>query len=264
MNDDSDILELKFEGNGIKPNIVKPSEIAFQIEQFETALLSTIKDKNPVIDIEQVLFYFDSIKNESISINFLAKNKSIDIDLKSAIITAYLLVTTCINTGDFSDLTNDAIGALKGIAKFSKKHNCNAYFRHNGESLSTITPTSEIKAAKIPYLKGDITIYGTLYDAGGENPNIHLKVNNQYPIIIETTKEAAKLLAQRLYDYVGLKGVGKWDAKTSEVKEFKLYNILDYKSGNEQLAFAEISKITSGGWDKYNSDAEINNRLQRD
>ena len=39
MENGNDILELKFEGNGINPSIVKPSEVATQIEQFEKALI---------------------------------------------------------------------------------------------------------------------------------------------------------------------------------------------------------------------------------
>lgn len=264
MNQEKDILELKFEGNGIKPNIVKPSEIAQQIEQFEKALLCTIKKDHPTIDIEQVLFSFDSIKNESIGLNFLTENYSVPSEVKAAIISSFIVITTCISANDFSKLPNEAIGALKCISKFSKKHNCFANFRHNGISLSTISPTTEIKSPKAAYLKGDITIYGTLNDAGGENPNIHLKVNDDYNIIIETNKETAKSLALRLYDYVGLRGAAKWDAKTSQVIEFKLYNILDYQPGSVKSAFEELRNITSGRWDSYNSELEIIKRLSRD
>lgn len=264
METENDILELKFEGNGINPSIVKPSEIAAQIEQFEKALLSTIKQNNPTIDINEVLFTFESIKNESIELNFSPVKIKIPKEVKEAVVNSFIFISSCVSKGDFSLLPDDAIGALKFFSKFSRIHNCSANFRHNGNYLSTITPSTEIKYSKKAFLKGDINIYGTLNDTGGENPNIHLKVNDEYNLIIETNKETAKELALRLYDYIGLRGTAKWDAVTGEIVEFKLQNILDYRESNIKDAFSKLRNISSGGWDKYNSDAEINKRLFRD
>ncbi len=264
MVSENNILELKFEGNDINPTVVKPSEIAVQIEQFEKALLSTIKQNYPTIDTNEVLFTFHSIQDESIGLNFLLVEFGIHKEVTEVIISSFILITTCVNNEDFSPLPEEAISALKSFARFSKAHNCSANFRYNGNYLSTITPSTEIKYQKKAFLKGDINIYGTLNDSGGDNPNIHLKVNDEYNLIIETTKEAAKELGHRLYDYIGLRGTAKWDAVTGQVVEFKLLSILDYRETNIKDAFSRLKDISSGAWDKYNSDAEINKRILRD
>ena len=62
MIETDNILELNFSGNGINPDVVKPSEIATQVVNFENALFQVIKDKHPEIDIEQVLFSFCNIQ----------------------------------------------------------------------------------------------------------------------------------------------------------------------------------------------------------
>ena len=201
-------------------------------------LLSTIKQSNPTIDTNEVLFTFESIKNESLGLNFIPTFQ-IPNEVTDSCSWFFSINIFLHKTGDFTPLPDEAIGALKTFSKFSKVHNCSANFRHNGNYLSTINPTTEIKVQKKAFLKGDINIYGTLNDAGGENPNIHLKVNDEYNLIIETSKETAKELAVRLYEYVGLRGTAKWDAVTGEVTEFKLLNILEYQVSSIKEAFSK-------------------------
>ena len=65
----NDILQLRFDGNGINPDKVKPSEICDLVIEIQNALNATIKHNHPEIDTKNVLFSFDSIKNESLGIN---------------------------------------------------------------------------------------------------------------------------------------------------------------------------------------------------
>src|SRR5689334_19475212 len=98
MVEKDEILQLRFEGNGISPEIVKPSEIAELIEEFQNAILATIKEEHSEIDIEQVLFCLDGIKNESIGINFRSIKEKILPEVTKAVIRSYLLIATTINT----------------------------------------------------------------------------------------------------------------------------------------------------------------------
>ena len=253
-----DILELKFEGNNVNPSTVKPSEIAHLIEDFEKALLSTIEQNHREINTEAVLFTFHEIKDESLGLRFMPKL------ITEIILSSYSIITTCINEGNFNQLNLNTIAALKSITKFSKRHNCIGYFKKNGITLSTFTATTEINFDKNHLVKGERTIYGKLIDVGGENPNIHLKVNDDYIIIITTDEKNAKYLATKLFEKVGLKGTAKWDAITSQIVDFKLHDIIDYIPGNVSNAFNEMKKLTSGFWDNFNNNDEINNHLFRD
>lgn len=260
----NDILELKFEGNGINPRKVKPSEIATLIQDFEKAILCTIKTTHPIIDTNEVLFTLDEIKDASIGINFMPNTYRIAPEIKNLIINSYILLSTTVANNDYSQLSNDTIYSLRNILKFTKKYECSASFRHNGESLSTITPTTDIKLNKAGLMKGDTTIYGELIDSGGDNPNIHLKINGEYTIIIDTDRQKAKELATKLYDQIGLKGHAKWDILTSKIVEFKLYEVLDYTGGNIKDTFSELKGMVSGYWDNFSTNDDINKQLLRD
>ncbi len=264
MKATTNILELKFEGNGINTTKVKPSEVAALISEFEKTILSTIKTEYPAIDTNEVLFTFDSVRNESIGIYFLPNIFRISSEIKTILISSYIFLNTSISSNDFSQLSNDTISSLKAISKFSKKYNCRASFKLDGEQLSFINADTEIKTNKQQLLKGDTTIYGELVDAGGDIPNVHIKINGDYTVIIDTDKQKVKDLASKLYEHVGLKGQARWDVLTSKIIEFKLYEILDYSAGNITAAFSDLRKLSNGYWDDFNTNEEINKRLLRD
>lgn len=256
-----EILQLRFEGNGISPDKVKPSEISELINEFQNVLLSTIKQEHREIDITSLLFSLDSIRKESLGINFKALQETILPDIRQAVVGAYLLITTSINTKDFSNLNSNSISSLKKIAAFSKKYSCNGHFNRNGETLSTITPTTEIRESQIPLLKGTTTIYGEVIDVGA---NIHLKLNDGSKLYIDVDKKVSKQLGTRLWDYVGLRGIAKWDPVTFKIIEFKYTEILEFSPGSVSQTFSDLRELTSGAWDKFDSNDDINNQLLKD
>jgi len=261
MDTTNDILELKFEGSEINPSNVKPSEIAELISNFEKALLVSIKEDSE-IDTNEILFTFEEIANRSLDLLFKPKpSKNISNDTFN---NSYRKLSKRISESDFDGFSNEGLIALRGICKFTRKHKCVGSFRLNNETLSSITPTTEISIKQPLCLKGETTIYGELIDVGGDNPNIHIKINEDYIIIVDTNREIAKKLGNRLFDTIGLNGYAKWEIETSKILEFKLSSILDYNPIGAKESFQQLKGITSGVWDNYNSNQEINNRLLRD
>jgi hypothetical protein len=256
----NDILELKFDGNGINPSIVKPSEIAQLIDSFEKALIATIKQNSPEINTDIVLFTFESIKDESLELRFALGQ----IKVKDAVLAGYLLIATSVSEGNFNRLDNGTITHLRTFTRFSKKYNCNGYFNRNNKTISSFTPSTEFSLNKSKTIKSTGQLYGKIIDAGGDNPNVHLKINDEQTIIFNTDETNAKKLASKLYEKVCLLGEIKWDAETYKVEDFKLTEILDYAPGNTYNAIHELKKITSGYWDNFNTNDEINNQLLRD
>jgi hypothetical protein len=260
-NSDTEILELKFEGEGINPGAVKPHEIAELIIGFEKALLSTIKQNNPAIDTESLLFSFEELKNESIGLKF---SPTIDATVRTVVLAGFLTVSQSFKEGDFSGLPSTAISGLKVLTKFSKKYKCTGSFRHNDETISYFTPDTEVSIDKTKWLKEETTIYGKLIDSGGENPNVHIKISDEQTIIFKVSEEEAKILATKLYDKVSVKGIAKFNPTTLEILEFKLIELSLYSPGKTLAAIRKLRNITSGFWDKFNTQDEINNQLLRD
>jgi hypothetical protein len=260
----TDILELKLEGNDINPKAVKPGELALLIYEFERSILSAVKAEYPGVDTSEILVSFDSIKDESIGVNLIPNLNLIGEDIKQLIITSYISFTSAVASGNFQNLSTDTIKSLKRIQQVTRKYDCTANFRRNGEYLGGINSDTKIRVTRSNLLSGNTTIYGELFDAGGDSPNIHVRINDQYNIIISASRETVKELANRLYEVVGLKGYAKWDIKTSKIEEFELHNIIDYKPGNVKEAFRKLREISSGYWDKFESNEDINNELLRD
>ena len=258
MEDIKDILEVRFFGNDISPSMVKPREIAALIIGFEKALLSEIKERHPQYDTEQLIFAFEQIKNESLGLQFIPKNIAL------VVITCYTAISVSFQTGDFSEISNETIKELKTLTAFSKKYNCVGNFNLNGKTLSSFTPQTDIPYNKNPIIRGDINIFGRVIDSGGDNPNVHIKLGNDQVLIFATTESNAKHLAHKLYEKVNLIGAAKWDAITFEILDFKLKEIVGFEPGNTLNAINELRNLSSGYWDKFNTNDEINNQLLRD
>lgn len=256
--ENNDIIELKFSGNGISPTTVKPHEVAELIINFEKLLLSTIKDQHPEIDTDELLFTFDAIHNESLDLRFIPKR------IAEIVIASYALISSSFKTGDYSTLNKSAVDSLKNITKFSKKYDCVGYFNHNDVTLSTFTPTTEITVKKPTILKEQTTIFGKLIDSGGDNPNVHIRISDEQVLIFSTSHSYAKQLAAKLYERVALRGIAKWNADTLKIEDFKLTEILEYSQGKTSKAINDLKSLTSGVWDKYDDNDEINNQLLRD
>ncbi len=255
---ESNILELNFSGNGISPDTVKPSEIANQIVNFEETLLHVIKDKYPEINTEEILFSLDRIEDNSLDIIFKP------LMAVAIVLNSYNLVSESINSNDFSILPIESVKSLNRIAKFTKKHDCIATFKLDNNNMSSITKDTIIEKVDLGVFKGETTLYGKLTDIGGEKPNLHLKLNDKENIIIDITEEDAQKLAVNLYQFIGLKGSAVWDAETYKVIKFKFNDIVPYKGGNTFNAISDIkNNISSGVWDKYNTESEINEALFR-
>lgn len=261
MSETAEILQLRFDGNGINPDKVKPSEISELINEFQNALLSTIREEHPEIDTNTVLFCLDGIKKESLGINFKAIQETLLPDVRQAVIASYVLIATTISTQDFTNLNHSTIQSLKKISAFSKKYGCNGEFNRNGETLSIITPNTDIKETQIPLLRGNTSIYGEIVDVGS---NIHLKLNDGSRVLIDVDKKTSKYLGTKLWDYVGIKGTAKWDPVTFKISEFKFSEVIDFTPGAISQTFADLRGITSGVWDNFHTGDDINKQLLRD
>jgi len=261
MSETAEILQLRFEGNGINPEKVKPSEIGELIAEFQNALLATIKQEYPEIDTDTVLFSLDGVRNESLGINFKAIAEKILPEVRQAVVACYILISTTINNNDYTNLNHSTVQSLKKISSFSKRYQCNGHFNRNGETLSTITPNTEIKEAKIPAIRSSVNIYGEIIDVGS---NIHIRLDDGYNVIVDADKQTSKKLGSKLWEYVGLRGNAKWDIESLRISEFKLIEILEYNPTGISNAFKQLREVGISGWDMYNTNDDITKQLLRD
>lgn len=253
MAEDQEIIEIKFEGNGIKPSKVKASEIAELIKSYETSIVSLIKREYPELDEDFVLLSFDQIDDKSISIKCLAHKAT------QYVIPAYLLLTTSVASGNYNQLPQEAVEGLRCLTRFSKKHNCDGNFIQNNQRLASFHPDTKITYSNENVIKGETTIFGEVQRAGGVDPRVTLKINNEYTISFDVKKEIAIQLAGNLYKDVSLLGIATWDKKTYRVLDFKAKAVSSIREHNITETFKGLNKLFGKHLDNpADSDSFIN------
>ncbi|GEO02592.1 hypothetical protein AAE02nite_02560 [Adhaeribacter aerolatus] len=238
MDTGQHIIELKFEGNGIKPSKVKASEVAELIASFEGAILAVVKQQNPEVNEADVLISFEEIRDQSLSIKCLSH-------ISKYVLPAYAVIATSFTSDQYSNLPSSSVDNLKKIAKFSKRHECEGVFIQDGERIATFNKDTEIVVKEAGTLRGDTTIYGTVLKAGGDTPRVTLKIDDDYTVSFEVKKDIVIKLAENLYKEVGVKGNAKWDKRTYQVLEFRAESVIYIEQVTIQDTFKQLGDLLS-------------------
>lgn len=245
MNNRNDILELKFEGGGIKPSAVRASEVAELISSFEKAIIITLQDRYPDIDTHQYAYLsITNIEDQSLGLKFLAEKAT------EAFLSTFFLLTTSINKNAYNEIPSPAVENLKNISRFTKKHNCDCNYIHQGLNLAKFTPETIVEVSELNTIKGETILYGKLQRVGGEVPRVVFKDHTGQNIYFEVTEDVAKQLAPKLYEEIALTGTARWDKKTFKVLDFKVSGITDLESRSLTKTFSEISSVIGKYWNE--------------
>ena len=144
---------------------------------------------------------------------------------------------------DFSDYSIKETELIKNLFHFTKKHQCNAQISEGLENktvLAEITADTQIITGSL--VTGKTTVYGRIFLVGGKDPNIHIETPSGEKMICKVNMQQAKLLANKLYSWVGLSGKARWDSKYFQIQDFEVEEIIDYEPGSTLNTLQEISK----------------------
>jgi hypothetical protein len=231
----ADIIELKFEGNNIRPSKVKASEVAELIIAFEEAIEEIIKENNPEISEDEVLISFEEIVDASLGLRSLAH-------LTKVVLPAFALVTSSFQTKNFNAIPNSSIEKLRKFTLFAKKYDCDGAFYVNGVREATFNKSTDIAYNDKGISKGETTLYGEVQRIGGEKkPRVLIKINNDYNISFEVKKSIAIELGAYLYKFVGIIGFAQWDNNTYKILTFTADSILETGQKSLSTTFKELS-----------------------
>ncbi|OIQ65550.1 hypothetical protein GALL_528900 [mine drainage metagenome] len=231
----TETIELKFEGNGVKPSTIKASEVAELIRSFEASLLAVLKKDDPGFNDAIVYVSFEEIKDKCL----LLRLKPHFI----AIYAAATIISTSINEKSFDDYSITTIEDLRALTKFAKRHDCSGEILQDGKTLASFDKNTEISYSDKGTIWGETTIYGEVKRAGGDNPTTTIKINDDYKITFDVSKEVAIKLASNLYKEIGLIGRAKWNKKTYRILEFKASDVIILETEPITKTFDEISQL---------------------
>jgi len=248
MTDESQ-YELRFLGQDMSPEKVSASDLGDLIESFESLLITNALKDNPNLKKEDLSISLVSIKKGSLALG---------VSLHQPIIQAPIIkkISKDITRNDFSEYSGKEIEYLKSIFGFTKKHRCTAQISEGSEVKTLLAEiTSETQISPTSLITGETTIYGRIFAVGGIVPNVHIETPSGEKLICKVNLQLAKVLANRLYGWVGLIGKARWDSKFFQIQDFEIEEILDYEPGSTLKTIEELKK-TYGKYFKDITDVE--------
>lgn len=255
INLSNETLELRFFGSNISPNSFRAKEVGEIFTNIELALTSYIFANNAEIDTTDLFISPIAISNESLGIKFSP-------NVAKYIVSAFLSISTAIETNSVKQLPIKTIESLQGLQKIVRSKNCNAEFKHNGLKVADFTPNTAIEIEAKDFIVGETIIYGTVQRAGGIKPTVWLVLDDNKKVIIQVNKDQAKKLSQRLYEEVGFRGIATWSKEGYHLVQFKVSDFIsDYEPTSIKESFDEVRNIIGKYWDNID---DINGALLRD
>ena len=229
--------QMRFAGESVSLEQVSAGDLAEMIASFEDLILSTIASEHPQLPKDDLALSLVAVKPGSINLEFCVHKP----ELIAPIIHS---VSSAICKSDFSPFSPRGIEAIKRIASFTKKHNCQAEIIEGVDGLpplATITPETHITS--IATIRGNTSVYGLIFSIGGMDPNVHIELADGSRLICKISRIQAKALAEKLYSWVGFRGLAKWDTRQYQIQEFIVQDIIDYEPGSTLKTLNELSGV---------------------
>jgi len=97
---------------------------------------------------------------------------------------------------------------------------------------------------------GETVLFGTIDSAGREkHPHLRLILADGSSVEVTGPREEIKLLGNRLFESVALRGIATWTLDTGQVTHFRLSGVEDYQQVNLVDAFARLAEAAGSQWD---------------
>jgi hypothetical protein len=187
--------------------------------------LSKITEDSPKPKKEEFKISLIGLESGSIGCHYAIENYSKFSTQCNSVITA-------IRESRYSSLNQKGYESLKKILTFAGNNNCKTTFYHKNGNVDIV---AEIPLNfQLPPLSFEIktkaVVYGYVNTVGGKDPNVHIELLNGNTLICSVNEEQAKALANRLYSWVGLKGIAKWDYRLNEYTSMKVEDIIEFQT----------------------------------
>ncbi len=250
-----DLIQLKFEGDGLSPSDIRLSELARLLRRFEDYVASQVHQSEGVPK-EEVHISLNSIRHTSATYGVHAP-------MKDAALHAVCQFGRAVETNNFLGLDPSSRDLAKQIVSFTRRYNCRAHLvaRTGKEDyVTTLTPETRVGSAKL--IRGETQYYGVLERIGGAEPRFVLRVSTSEAIHGTTSIELAIELAHHLYSWVGVHGLATWDPISGDIEDFKITHVLPFKGIGIVKAMDLLKNAVGEYWDDEEDVAEAVSRIR--
>ncbi|MBC6418989.1 MAG: hypothetical protein GDA44_09480 [Prochloron sp. SP5CPC1] len=237
-------VKLLLTGEGMIPGKVRSKDLAEVIGSIEEAVITVVMSSHPELDKNAVILGLKSIEDGSVGLAFSPSVPEYTLD-------AARTIGASIMTKRFNLLPYSTLEPLKSLARFAKSKDCNIeIIERNGREVSLATITPETKIPEVVLIPGETTLYGKITRVGGENPNIRLKTFDGQSVSCSASQALAKIAGKRLYQEVGLHGIGKFNPETFNLETFEATHFADYSPTDPSEALNRLREIAGEAFDR--------------
>ncbi|HXU32471.1 MAG TPA: hypothetical protein VN851_18035 [Thermoanaerobaculia bacterium] len=237
-------LQVRFRGDGISPARIAASELSQLVKKVEEYVTQRVSTCRPDLAKDEIIVSLNSVQDLSAGYGFVSS-------VPDAASEAFFVLGRAIEDQDFLGLGKSSRELVKTISSISRRHSCEADLTTplaNKDFKATIT--QDTKFGSSTRIESETSIFGYLERIGGAKPRFTLRVSEAETIHGEISEADAKALGPRLYSWVGLSGVAKWDPVSGETVDFKATSILPYKDSKLGDAISRLGESIGRYWDK--------------
>ncbi|MCX2796411.1 hypothetical protein Q2E61_14260 [Microbulbifer thermotolerans] len=230
-----DELSIRLQGEGVKPGLIRSKEIAEILEAVEEMAIAEAIKFDPTLHRDEIIVGFYAIEDKSIGLRFKTT-------FTATVLSAFVSAAQAVEKQDFESLTPQSLNSLRLISGFSKKHSCNAIIGSGlSEELATITPNTVIPSPT--FISGRTEVLGRVIRVGGKTPKAMIELVDGTTLYCEVPEDIAKELGHRLYSLAKFEGYAKWDSKTLDFEDLKIYSVKEFPNDDPTLVLREIGSL---------------------
>ena len=239
------LFEIRLTGGGLLPETLPIQELADILKSVELILGSVAIDQNQGLNSEDFIVGLVHSEKGSARLKFAST-------LSEVAMAALMIITSAISTREYNNIPTNAIKGLKDLSNYTAKRDCDLQIYKEG---SFSAPLAEISANVSLSLPCDLTvtgktiIYGQILRIGGAEPKVAVRTLDNDLLYCTLSESLARLLANSLYETVGLAGSATWELKSYRILEFNAEEIIPYHHGDLLSAFASLRKAVDGAFD---------------
>lgn len=207
-------------GDSVSPENLSYKALVKILDNYVDALYELSKSRNSALNKKKLDFTLTDIQSGSYEIT-MTDNYGCDLSESQIELADFL------EADRFEQLPDKSIQCLRSMADDLDGYNWQLTLFAKSNKKVTFLPKKFI--VKTETYKEETTIYGTLIQIGGRKPNIHLEIPGRSNLLIcDINESMAKELALKLYTEIGLSGIADRYINSTEIKRFKVVEILPY------------------------------------
>lgn len=247
----TDTYSIRFHGTNITPKSFTLKETGDLLIKIEESILALIEDRFISLDKKDVKLSLVQVNNKSSEYAIYTGNDS---EVNSAV----HLWGGSIADNSYVNFPKAAQIGLEKIFSLTHLKNCNTEFKKEKNVISSINPESKFLKQDKVLLDVDCVVYGDLVKIGDDRkPKIWIRLFNNEVRSVDASIDIVKTLSDKIYSPIAFRGKKRVNVLSNDIIGFKLYELIEYTPFQAKNSFDRLKNLTSGVWDKFQTQEEI-------